>query len=74
MLKRKTSPNAFDGNGMCTWTFNMDDALIDACLHQQTTGNRIGGMFTTHALKNFVNELKDKFPNKPLDKKRIKTA
>ncbi|KAH7668997.1 Cytochrome c/b562 domain-containing protein [Dioscorea alata] len=33
-------------------------------------GNIIGGTFTTHALENIVNELKQKFPDKPIDKER----
>lgn len=69
MLKRKISPNDHDGNAMCTWTFAMDDVLIDEHFHQQTMGNRVGGIFTTYALENIVNELKGKFPNKPIDKK-----
>ncbi|KAH7679457.1 Cytochrome c/b562 domain-containing protein [Dioscorea alata] len=55
---------------MCQWNFNMDDALVDAYLHQQTMGNRIGGTFMTHALENIVNELKEKFLDKPIDKER----
>ncbi|XP_039146886.1 uncharacterized protein LOC120284157 [Dioscorea cayenensis subsp. rotundata] len=49
----------------------MDDALIDAYLHQQAMGNRVGGTFTTHALDNIVNEMKDKFPDKPIDKEKL---
>ena len=71
MPKRKTSSNAPDGNAMCTWTFKMDDAFIDAYLHQQTMGNRVEGTFTTHVLENIVNELKSKFPNKPIDKAKV---
>ncbi|XP_039141198.1 uncharacterized protein LOC120278473 [Dioscorea cayenensis subsp. rotundata] len=48
----------------------MDDALIDAYLHQQTMGNRVGGTFTTHALENIVNEVRSKFLDKPIDKER----
>ncbi|KAH7677205.1 Cytochrome c/b562 domain-containing protein [Dioscorea alata] len=70
MPRKKANTNATNGNAMCQWNFNMDDALVNAYLHQQTLGNRIGGTFTTHALENIVNELKQKFPDKPIDKER----
>ncbi|KAH7688911.1 Cytochrome c/b562 domain-containing protein [Dioscorea alata] len=70
MPRRKTNTNVNDGNALCVWNFIMDDALIDAYLHQQTMGNRVGGTFTTHALDNIVNELKGKFPEKTIDKEK----
>ncbi|KAH7690269.1 Cytochrome c/b562 domain-containing protein [Dioscorea alata] len=70
MPRRKANTNVNDGNGMCVWNCIMDDTLIDAYLHQQTMGNRIGGTFTTHALDNIVNELKGKFPEKTIDKEK----
>ncbi|KAF2309033.1 hypothetical protein GH714_000188 [Hevea brasiliensis] len=35
-----------------SWTHLMDDALIDAYLHQHIIGNRVGGSVTTHAMNN----------------------
>ena len=49
----------------------MDDTLVDAFLNQQNIGNRVGGTFTTHALDCIVDELKQKFPDKPIDKERV---
>ncbi|KAH7688470.1 Myb/SANT-like domain-containing protein [Dioscorea alata] len=70
MSKRKSNSNVHDGSNTCVWTFTMDDALIDAYLHQQIMGNRVGGTFTTHALANIVNEVRSKFLDKPIDKER----
>ena len=53
------------------WTAVMDDALIDALLHQQHLGNRNGSVFTTHAYDNIVKELQEKF-EKPIDKQKVK--
>ena len=52
------------------WTFAMNDALIDAYLHQHTMGYRLGETFTTHALENIGNELKGKFLDKPTNKEK----
>ncbi|XP_065851687.1 uncharacterized protein [Euphorbia lathyris] len=60
-----------DASSLCIWTPLMDDALIDAYLHQHVLGNRVGGTFTSHAICNIVNELKEKFKDKPLNKERI---
>ncbi|KAF3963818.1 hypothetical protein CMV_011832 [Castanea mollissima] len=53
------------------WTAVMDDALIDALLHQHHLGNRNGSVFTTHAYDNIVKELQEKF-EKPIDKQKVK--
>ncbi|XP_050278990.1 uncharacterized protein LOC126720527 isoform X2 [Quercus robur] len=53
------------------WTAVMDDALIDALLHQHHLGNRNGSVFTTHAYDNIVKELREKF-EKPIDKQKVK--
>ena len=53
------------------WTTIMDDALIDALLHQHHLGNRNGSVFTTHAYDNIVKELQEKF-EKPIDKQKVK--
>lgn len=39
------------------WTFGMDDTLINAYLHQQALGNRVGGIFIAHELENKVNPI-----------------
>ncbi|KAK9996837.1 hypothetical protein SO802_021523 [Lithocarpus litseifolius] len=53
------------------WKVVMDDALIDALLHQLHLGNRNGSVFTTHAYDNTVKELQEKF-EKPIDKQKAK--
>ncbi|KAL4644628.1 hypothetical protein ACB092_02G178300 [Castanea dentata] len=55
------------------WTAVMDDALIDALLHQHHLGNRNGSIFTTHAYDNIVKELQEKF-EKPIDKQKVKNC
>ena len=42
------------------WTAVMDDALIDALLHQHHLGNLNGSVFTTHAYDNIMKELQEK--------------
>ena len=49
----------------------MDDALIDAFLHQHRVGNRVGGTFTTQAYDNILAELRENF-EKPIDKEKVK--
>ncbi|GLT99881.1 hypothetical protein SLE2022_172890 [Rubroshorea leprosula] len=46
--------------GKLVWTPIMDEALMDAFLHQHNLGNRVNGSFTTKAYENIVNELKEK--------------
>uniref|UniRef100_A0A2P2IPS4 Myb/SANT-like domain-containing protein n=2 Tax=Rhizophora mucronata TaxID=61149 RepID=A0A2P2IPS4_RHIMU len=42
------------------WTDGMDDAFIDALLHQQRLGFRVDNVFTTAAYDNMVKELREK--------------
>ncbi|GLT75857.1 hypothetical protein SLA2020_475510 [Shorea laevis] len=49
----------------------MDEAFVDAFLHQHNLGNRVNGSFTTKAYKNIVNELKEKL-EKNVDKDKVK--
>ncbi|XP_074559034.1 uncharacterized protein LOC141814972 [Curcuma longa] len=63
--------SANKANNQCVWNKVMDDALIDAYLNQHNIGNRVGGTFTTHAFENIVNELKEKFPDKFIDKDKV---
>lgn len=68
-MPRKIQPS--DGSATCVWTNVMDDALVDAFWNQHNIGNRVGGIFTSDALNCIVNELKEKFRDKPIDKERI---
>ncbi|KAJ4764230.1 Myb/SANT-like DNA-binding domain protein [Rhynchospora pubera] len=67
MGKRKTSQE-----DLVTWTHPMDDALIDAFIHQKNIGNRVNGTFTTKALDNILKEVSDKFKDVSFDKAKIK--
>ncbi|GLT92209.1 hypothetical protein SLE2022_100590 [Rubroshorea leprosula] len=49
----------------------MDEALMDAFLHQHNLGNKVNGSFTTKAHENMVNELKEKL-GKYVDKDKVK--
>ncbi|KAK6932187.1 Myb/SANT-like domain [Dillenia turbinata] len=44
-----------------TWTHAMDDALVDAFMHQYDMGNKMNGTFITKAYENIVKELIEKF-------------
>ncbi|GKV35006.1 hypothetical protein SLEP1_g43328 [Rubroshorea leprosula] len=55
------------------WTPIMDEALMDAFLHQHNLGNRVNGSFTTKAFENIVNELKEKL-GKEVDKDKVKNC
>ena len=69
--KRKTTePNIKDDS--LSWTNAMDDALIDALLLQQHKGNRVNGTFTIQAYDNVVQFLKEQFPEKRMDKEKLK--
>ncbi|GLT26306.1 hypothetical protein SLA2020_013870 [Shorea laevis] len=57
--------------GKLIWTPKMDEALMDAFLHQHNLGNRVNGSFTTKAYENVVNELKEKL-GKDVDKDKVK--
>ncbi|GLT68042.1 hypothetical protein SLA2020_403050 [Shorea laevis] len=49
----------------------MDEALMDAFLHQYNLGNRVNGSFTTKAYEHIVNELKEKL-RKDVNKDKVK--
>ncbi|GLU06097.1 hypothetical protein SLE2022_231580 [Rubroshorea leprosula] len=53
--------------GNLVWTPIMNEALVDAFLHQHNLGNWVNGSFTTKAYENIVNELKEKL-GKDVDK------
>ena len=50
----------------------MDDALIDAFLHQQNDGNRVGGTFISKAYDTIIKELGEKF-GCPFGKEKVKS-
>ncbi|XVF23429.1 hypothetical protein REPUB_Repub13aG0037400 [Reevesia pubescens] len=49
----------------------MDDALVDAFLHQHNMGNRVNGTFTKHAYDNIVIDLKEQF-GRDIEKEKVK--
>ncbi|KAI9126321.1 hypothetical protein K1719_002742 [Acacia pycnantha] len=55
-----------------TWTQEMDDALVDAFLHQQNDGNRVSGTFTSKAYDTIIKELQEKF-GRPFEKEKVKS-
>ncbi|KAJ4791354.1 Myb/SANT-like DNA-binding domain protein [Rhynchospora pubera] len=69
-----SSPNATTvGRGeSLVWTHKMDEALVDAFVLQHILKNRNGGTFTSHAYDQIVKELKEAFPDKPIDKEKVK--
>ena len=52
----------------------MEDVLVDAYLHHHNIGNRQGGAFTSIAIDNILKEMKEHFPDKQLDKQKIKRS
>lgn len=53
-----------------TWTQEMDDALVDAFLHQLNEGNKVNGTFSSKAYVSIIKELQDKF-QRPLHKDKV---
>ncbi|KDP36781.1 hypothetical protein JCGZ_08072 [Jatropha curcas] len=53
------------------WTERMDDAFIDALVHQQRLGNRVDNIFTTAAYDNMLKELREKIAM-PFQKDHLK--
>ena len=53
------------------WTSTMDDALVDAFLHQHNEGNKVNGTWTSKAYDNIVAELKVKI-GEGIDKNKVK--
>ncbi|KAJ3685960.1 hypothetical protein LUZ61_015124 [Rhynchospora tenuis] len=73
MGKRKNSLNSnVSKDDSVTWTPQMDDVLIDAFVHQNNIGNRVGGTFTSKAHDNILKEVSEKFPEVSFDKAKIK--
>lgn len=71
-ISLKVNLNINNGNSLCSWICPINYALNDTYLHLHIFENKIGEIFTTYALDTIVKELKYKFPNKPLDKEKIK--
>lgn len=53
------------------WTRPMDDALVNAFMHEFEQGNKVNGTFTPKAYENIVNELSVLFGRK-IDKEKVK--
>ena len=69
MPRKKKS---IDNNEEClSWTYQMDEALVDAFLHQQNSGNRVNGTFTPKAYDNIMKELKERL-GMQIEKDKIK--
>ena len=68
--------NGGDPSKEVQWSSVMDDALVDAFLHQVIIGGRVNGTFTSKAYDDIVKELVEKFDmeiNKDKVKNRQKT-
>nr|POF17405.1 hypothetical protein CFP56_68946 [Quercus suber] len=53
--------NGGDPSKEVQWSSIMDDALVDAFLHQVIIGGRVNGTFTSKAYDDIVKELVEKF-------------
>ena len=53
--------NGRDSSKEVQWNSVMDDALVDACLHQVIMGGRVNRTFTSKAYDDIVKELVEKF-------------
>ncbi|CAI8596600.1 unnamed protein product [Vicia faba] len=65
--------NLSNNNGNCetlSWTRVVDDALVDAFMHEHEKGNKINGIFTTISYENIAVELSTLF-GKEVDKTQI---
>ncbi|KAF3658997.1 hypothetical protein FXO38_12889 [Capsicum annuum] len=49
----------------------MDDTLFDAYCHEDALGHRVGGTFTMQAMDNIMKDLRFKFLDKAINKKKI---
>jgi hypothetical protein len=68
--KKQLSTN--NGNsGTLSWNRVMDDALVDAFMHEFEKGNKVNGTFTTTAYDHITAEIGALFGNK-IDKVKIK--
>ncbi|XP_057447630.1 uncharacterized protein LOC130739377 [Lotus japonicus] len=66
----KKQATTSSGNNM-SWTRSMDDALVNAFMHEFTAGNKVNGQFTTQAHDRIASELSVLFAMK-IDKSKIK--
>ncbi|XP_058759913.1 uncharacterized protein LOC131633218 [Vicia villosa] len=71
MASNKQLPINNGNSGTLTWNRKMDDALVDAFMHEYEKGNKVNGTFTTSAYENIAAELRALFGNK-VDKVKIK--
>ncbi|KAJ4761356.1 Myb/SANT-like DNA-binding domain protein [Rhynchospora pubera] len=71
MAKKRSASNTAQGASL-VWTEDMDQILINAFIHEQSIGNRPNGTFSTQAYDNIVKELQEAFPEKLVDKDKIK--
>ncbi|XP_058740988.1 uncharacterized protein LOC131613326 [Vicia villosa] len=71
MASNKQLPINNGNSGTLTWNRAMDDALVDAFIHEYEKGNKFNGTFTTSAYENIAAELRALFVNK-IDKLKIK--
>ncbi|XP_058755036.1 uncharacterized protein LOC131628181 isoform X2 [Vicia villosa] len=53
------------------WTTEMDNALIDAFVHQVNEGNKVNGTYTSKAYSNITNEMAEKF-RRSFQKEKVK--
>ena len=68
--------NGGDPSKEVQWSNVMDDALVDAFLHQVIIGGRVNGTFTSKTYDDIVKELVEKFhmeTNKDKEKNQQKT-
>ena len=60
MGKKQLARNEDGQKSNLVWNLEMDGAFIDCLLEEQTKGNRSDGTWTSSALMNIVNALKEK--------------
>ena len=75
-MDKISKKNGRDSSKEVQWSSVMDDALVDAFLHQVIIGGRDNGTFTSKAYDDIVKELDEKFDmeiNKDKVKNRQKT-
>ena len=76
MGKKQLARNNEDGRkSNLVWNLEMDGAFINFLLEEQTKGNRSDGTWTSSALTNIINALKEKVSlgfNPNLNKEHLK--
>jgi len=70
-MASKKQPTNNGNHGTLSWNRAMDDALVDAFMHEFEKGNKVNGTFTTTAYDNITAEICALFGNK-IDKLKIK--